>query len=294
MTADRIPVLLDTDIGSDIDDAVALAYLLRQPLCELLGITTVSGDVAKRAACAEVICRRAGRHDVPIHCGLPGPLLWGPGQPHVPQYDAVREMAHRINWPGHTAIEFLRHTIRRRPGEVTLLTIGPFTNAALLFAVDPEIPSLLKGMVSMAGDFFSAPPINEWNCKVDPISTAVAYRSAPRGHLSVGLDVTMKCQLDTAAVREHFRKPPLDVVLSMAEVWFEHSTAITFHDPLAAALLFHPGLCSYAIGEIEVDASEDPARSGRTVFTQGDEGRQRVARDVDPAAFFREYFSVFE
>ena len=70
MTTDRIPVLLDTDIGSDIDDAVCLAYLLRQPRCELLGVTTVSGREPRlRASLADGICRAAGRDDVPIHSG---------------------------------------------------------------------------------------------------------------------------------------------------------------------------------------------------------------------------------
>ena len=70
MTAEAISILLDTDIGSDIDDAVALAYLLRQPRCRLLGITTVSGDVAKRAGCAAAVCDGLGRGDIPIVCGL--------------------------------------------------------------------------------------------------------------------------------------------------------------------------------------------------------------------------------
>lgn len=294
MSHERIPVLLDTDIGSDIDDAVALAYLLRQPRCDLLGITTVTGDVAQRAACAQVICRSAGRDDVPIHCGVSTPLLWGPGQPEVPQYDAIRSTPHRTNWPQHTAIDFLRHTIRSRPGEIVLLTIGPFSNAALLFAIDPEIPSLLKGMVSMAGDYFSGPLVSEWNCKVDPLATAIAYARAPAGSLSVGLDVTTRCQLSTEAVRQRFQAPPLKVVLSMAEVWFKHSTQITFHDPLAAILLFHPGICSYESGEIEVVASDDPMRAGMTHFTPQTSGRRRAARLVDPDAFFKEYFSVFE
>ena len=63
---DRIPVILDTDIGSDIDDAVCLAYLLRQQRCELLGVTTVSGETSQRAALAQVICEAADRSDVPI------------------------------------------------------------------------------------------------------------------------------------------------------------------------------------------------------------------------------------
>src|SRR5215210_7957291 len=86
---ERLPVLLDTDVGTNVDDALALLYLLRQPRCELLGVTTVSGDVRRRAACAAAMCRGAGRDDVPIHCGAPGPLLTGPGQMAVPLYEAV-------------------------------------------------------------------------------------------------------------------------------------------------------------------------------------------------------------
>src|SRR5437588_4106544 len=122
--AETIPVLLDTDIGSDIDDAVCLAYLLRQPRCELLGVTTVTGAVAKRAALCEVICREAGRDDIPIHAGAPFVLLIGPGQPRVPQYEAIRERPHRRDYAPGTAVEFLRQTIRARPGAVTLLAIG--------------------------------------------------------------------------------------------------------------------------------------------------------------------------
>src|SRR5437016_2499354 len=136
-----VPLVLDTDIGSDIDDAVALAYLLRQPRCELLGVTTVTGNVAQRAALCDVICRAAARDDVPIHTGAPEVLLFGPGQPQVPQYEAIAGRPHRTEFPPNTAVEFLRRTIRERPGQVTLLTIGPLTNVALLFATDPEAAS---------------------------------------------------------------------------------------------------------------------------------------------------------
>jgi purine nucleosidase len=87
--ADTIPLLLDTDIGSDIDDALALAYLLRQPNCDLLGITTVTGDVSKRAALCQILCKAAGREAIPIHAGASRVLLMGPGQPDVPHYEAV-------------------------------------------------------------------------------------------------------------------------------------------------------------------------------------------------------------
>ena len=110
--SEKIPVLLDTDIGSDIDDAVALAYLLRQPRCELVGITTVSGDVQQRAALAEIVCLRGGQPNVPIHCGRREPLFNGPGQPLVPQYEVACHLPHRLDRPENSAVSFISQTVR--------------------------------------------------------------------------------------------------------------------------------------------------------------------------------------
>jgi len=293
--ADRIRIILDTDIGNDIDDAVALAYLLRQPRCDLVGITTVTGDVAQRCALSEYVCRAAGRTDIPIHAGAGPVLLHGPGQPTVHQYAAIRNKPHRAEWPAGTAVEFMRAEIRKRPGEIVLLTIGPLTNAALLFATDPEIPKMLKGMVAMAGVFFPYECDREWNCLVDPVATAITYPRAPRGMLSIGLDVTTKCQLDSVQVRERFKGAPLEAVMDLAEIWFggkKEKPRMTFHDPLAAAVIFNPGLCGYADGTVTVDPGPGP-REGLTAFKEG-QGPHRVARTVDPDAFFAEYFGVFK
>src|SRR5258708_30077199 len=150
---ERVPLILDTDIGSDIDDAVALAYLLRQPRGELLGVTTVTGNVAQRAALCDVICREAGRNDVPIHAGASDVLLFGPGQPKVPQYEAVARRPHRSDFPTNTAVGFLRHTIRQHPGQITLPSIGPLTNLPLLFPTDPKAAAVLKQRELMCGAF---------------------------------------------------------------------------------------------------------------------------------------------
>lgn len=280
---EQTPLILDTDIGSDIDDAVALAYLLRQPRCDLLGITAVTGDVQKRAALAEALCHAAGRDDVPIYCGRREPLLHGPGQPHVPQHETIEAARHRLDRKENAAVDFLRTTIRARPGEVTLLSIGPYSNVALLFALDPEIPFLLKGLVSMGGRFFS--PGREWNAECDSTATALAYHAARRDHLSVGLDVTLRCQMPADEVRRRFVGEPLATALRMAEPWFRHTDAITFHDPLAAALIFRPELCSTKRGQVTVGTD------GGTTFVEG-EGPDRVAETVDVDAFFAEYFAV--
>jgi purine nucleosidase len=295
--SEKIRVLLDTDIGSDIDDAVALSYLLRQERCDLLGITTVTGDVAQRAACADVLCREMGRGDIPIHTGASAPLLLGPGQPTVPHYQAIRDRQHRLDYPPNTAVEFLRQTIRRYPGEVVLLSIGPFTNIALLFALDPEIPALLKRFVSMAGVFLPPAIVKspaEWNVLVDPIASWIVYnRPYPfqQPHLSVGLEVTTRCTMRSPEVAKKFIAKPLDVARQMADVWFGQShDFMTFHDPLAAALLFTPDLCGYARGGITVPVADEPA--GQTRFVPDENGMHAIANSVLADRFFEHYFSV--
>jgi len=146
-----IKVLLDTDIGSDIDDAVALAYLLSHPDCDLLGITTVSGDPTSRAMIASAICHVA-ETDVPIYPGAASPPLIPQRQTEVPQADCLSRWDHSTQFPEGQAIEFLRSTIRAHPNEITLLSIGPLTKIVLLLAVDPEAVSLLKDGGGVRGD----------------------------------------------------------------------------------------------------------------------------------------------
>ncbi|MCS6860881.1 MAG: nucleoside hydrolase [Abditibacteriales bacterium] len=296
--AEQVPLLFDTDIGSDIDDAVCLAYLLRQKRCVLLGVTTVTGNTAQRAALAEVVCRAAGRDNVPIHAGASGPLLIGPGQPHVPQYPAIAHRPHRTDYPPNTAIEFLRRTIRAHPKEITLLAVGPLTNVGLLFATDPEIPSLLKELVLMCGVFTAGnghgPAAREWNALVDPIATAIVFRARPPRFTAIGLEVTTRCQLHADECRRRFKAAggPLEIVADMAEVWFRERQEITFHDPLAGAIIFAPHLCEYAEGEVSVETTSAPL-AGLTMFNPHAEKKpHRIAVKVDPARFFEHYFEV--
>jgi purine nucleosidase len=285
-------VLLDTDIGSDIDDAVCLAYLLAHPDCELVGITTVTGQGARRARLASALCRQAGV-DVPIRVGAERPLLVRQHQPEAPQAAALDRWPHHAEIPPEPAIDLMRRTIRRHPGEVVLLTIGPLTNVALLFAVDPEIPSLLKGLVSMAGCFGAGPwDGQEWNVALDPHAAAMVYRARPPFHRTVGLDVTIQVTMDPGAVRQRFRSDLLRPVLDFAEVWFEERDRLTFHDPLAAAVLLADGICTFDRGAVKVEI-EPRERRGRVRWTPGDpDGHHEVATTVDASAFFDHYFAV--
>ena len=276
-SSDRIPILLDTDIGSDVDDAVALAYLLCRPDCDLLGITTVTGAVERRAACARAVCVDIGQPEIPIVCGARNPLLFGPGQPEVPHYLAIAGRQSEQFPDG--GVEFLRQTIRRNPGEIVLLSIGPFTNIALLFALDPEIPALLRSWVCMGGSFpvASSP---DWNAAVDPAATAIAYARGPAGHLSIGLDVTSRCRISARDARAAFASIPS--LSAMTDTWLSTAAHVTLHDPLAAAAIFEPGLCRYADGEVTV--SLEPANAGATAFREGGSQRHRIAVGVDEKA----------
>ncbi|MCD6506764.1 nucleoside hydrolase [Candidatus Poribacteria bacterium] len=293
---ERIPVLLDTDIGSDIDDAVCLAYLLKQPRCELLGVTTVTGEPERRAMLASAICKAAGRDDVPIRSGSADPILVEQRQKGAPQAEVLPRWRHREDFEPHAAVEFLRQTIRSRPGEITLLAIGPLTNIGLLFALDPEIPGMLRSLVLMNGAFTgrlpSLAPL-EWNAIGDPHATAIVYRRAPAGrHISIGLDVTTRCVMPAEECRRRFKGGPLDVVADMAEVWFKRANRITFHDPLAAAIIFEPDICRYQEGKVEVEI-ESKRLAGLTMWNpNASEKPHKIAVDVDPERFFEHYFSV--
>lgn len=285
-------VLLDTDIGSDIDDAICLAYLLAKPECELLGITTVTGEPERRAMLASALCKAAGR-EVPIFPGAPQPLLAPMRQPHAPQAAALERWPHERSFPVGHAIGFLRDVIRSHPGEVTLLTIGPLTNIALLFTLDPEIPHLLRALYMMIGSFGrnDAGVRLEWNALNDPHAAAVVYNARPPLHRSVGLDVTLQVRMDAAEVRRRFQTPLLRPVLDMAEVWFQERPEIVFHDPLAAATIFDERICTYERGIVEVELAS-PRLAGLTHFTPQAGGPHEVAATVDPDRFFEEYFAV--
>lgn len=288
-----VKLLLDTDIGSDIDDAVCLAYLLANPECELLGITTVSGQAEQRARLASALCQAAGR-SVPIYPGREEPLLGVQRQPQAPQAAALSRWPHAADFPRGEAVEFLRRTIRAHPGEVTLLAIGPLTNVAALFAADAEIPALLKAVVSMCGVFtpgWAGPHAVEWNALLDPTAAAIVYAAPVASHRSIGLDVTTQVQLPAAVVRERFQIPRLRPVLDFAEVWFQQTEVITFHDPLAAATIFDDQLCGFERGQVTVELA-DAALAGQTRWTAAASGRHAAAFTVEAPRFFEHYFAV--
>ncbi|HSL47047.1 MAG TPA: nucleoside hydrolase [Anaerolineales bacterium] len=286
-------ILLDTDIGTDVDDAVCLAYLLCHPDCELLGITTVSGEADKRASLASVLCKAAEK-DIPIYPGADRPMQGEQRQLIAQQAAVLPNWPHDTHFPLNQAVDFLADTIRAHPGEMTLLTVGPLTNAGLLFSTYPDVAESLAGFVMMGGNFDENGPEAqriEWNVAGDLLASEIIYKTPVRLHRSLGLNVTQQVVMGTEQVRQSYTAPLLRPVLEMAEIWFAgFYPVITYHDPLAAATIFEPDLCTYEQGTVRVDHADKP---GKTIWQPGGaKAPHQVAMSVDVARYFQHFFSI--
>ena len=307
-------VLLDFDIGTEIDDAIALAYLLANPECELVGITTSCGESIKRAEMASVLCRAAGKK-VPIHAGCERPLLIPQMETTAPQAAILPHYEHDTGFAPNTAIPFMQKVIRENPGEVTLLAVAPMTNLGLLFAMDPELPELLDGLYLLCGspthqrhdvvteslsamerdDFIrvlASQGTLENNSIVDPHATSIVYRARCRNFVNIGNNVSSRVVMTPEEAERRFRHPIMQVVMSIAREWFKDEPRVSFHDPLAAVCIFNDDVCSYKRGYMDC-VLDSRLLGGMTIFREDPAGPHQVAWDVDGDKFFEHLFEVF-
>ena len=215
-------------------------------------------------------------------------------QPIAQQAAVLPRWPHETSFPLNQAVDFLANTIRSYPGEVTLLTVGPLTNIGMLFSTYPDVADLLAGLVIMGGSFGDVPALKdriEWNIAGDLAASTLTYKAPVRLHRSLGLNVTQQVMMTADDVRERFSTPLLKPVMDMAEIWFtQFYPSITFHDPLAAAAIFEPDLCSYQQGTVTVDDGDKP---GRTIFQPREtDGPHQVAMEVDTDRYFQHFFST--
>ncbi|MBO6556388.1 MAG: nucleoside hydrolase [Pseudomonadales bacterium] len=294
-SADTVKVLLDTDIGSDIDDAVALAYLLSEPRCDLLGITTVTGAAHERVALARYLVEAAGKR-LPIVAGYELPYVIEQRQKEAPQA-AKLDHAPRVSArEPDRAVSFLRETILKHKGEVTLLAVGPFTNVARLIEQDPQITRHLKELVIMGGKYSDYPTPwgpTEWNAIVDPHATDLMFRGVHCPVRAFGLDITWRLGMLPDEVASQFSKDPLlQIVLDWSEVWFAERAELHFHDPLAALAIFHPEVCEYQAGHVQVELESGP-RQGVTEWHPDPASLVRIASGVSESRFYERFFQTF-
>jgi purine nucleosidase len=306
-------IILDTDIGTEVDDAITLAYLLANPDAELIGITTVTGEAVQRAKLASVLCEIT-KKDIPIMAGCENPILVPQIELYAPQAVILNKWEHKKNFPKNCAVSFMQKMIHQYPGEITIVCIAPLTNVGLLFAIDPEIPSMLKGIMMMCGsptytryddtsesmsamvksDFIAlgSKGVLENNALIDPHATKIVYNAQISNHRTVGLNVTSKLIMRPAEAEKLFTHSLLEPVMDIAREWFKDEERVTFHDPLAAVSLFHKDVCKFDKGTITVE-TESKLLSGFTYWRKSDDGKHSVAMDVNKELFFKYLFDVF-
>lgn len=206
--ADRLPLILDVDTG--IDDSLALLYAAASPEVELVAATCVSGNVDARQVAINTLAvlELAGRGDVEVALGREVPLvkpLETTPETHGPQGLGYAELppAARPVSERH-AVDLLIEEARRRPGELTLITLGPLTNLAVAVLREPELPRLYRRYVLMGGAYRTpgnTAPTTEWNIAVDPEAAKVVLDAWGAAHehggsvprpVALGLDVTEK------------------------------------------------------------------------------------------------------
>ncbi|MGN1078044.1 MAG: nucleoside hydrolase [Candidatus Gallimonas sp.] len=285
-------IIIDTDIGDDIDDAFALALALAIPQAELVGVTTVFRNTAARAQLVQKLLRTAGR-DVPVYAGERFPVR-EPFHPFEREGETPPERSLPCQWEesydGEVrdgAVGFLAEAAERYGSDLTVIAIGPLTNLARAIERDPRRMKKTGKIVCMGGSFNEY--LEEWNVMCDPEAAQTVYGSGISFD-AVGLDVTMKCPMEKDLL-EKFRRSgtPMNELLTLwLDRWFgffgfEKSV---MHDPLAVAACFYD-VCTFEKRHVRADLEgkrgallvSDCARAGYSPVN--------VATGVDCGKFYR-------
>jgi purine nucleosidase len=248
-------VIIDTDIGDDIDDAFALALALKSPELKILGVTTAFGDTELRARLVDRYLAAVGRKEIPVASGVATPhdnvftqAAYAEGEPARKHADGVK---------------FLLNEIRKHPGEVTIIAIGPEGNLAAAIQQDAETFRKVKRVVLMGGSVYRGygdehrPPESEWNINRDPASAKALFTSGVPIFM-MPLDST-QVKLPTQGRERIFSSgsPLGDQLKQLYEQWVAHSDnrAVdpTLFDPVAVTYAIRPDLCPAKPLRIEVD-----------------------------------------
>jgi purine nucleosidase len=297
-------IILDCDPG--IDDALAIAFAHGHPGLELLGITTVAGNVglAKTTANALAVCEFIGAAGTPVSAGCEGPLLRraldardvhgdsGLGGAVLPAPAAGPAAGH--------AIDYIIDTVRAAPGEITLVATGPLTNIALAVRREPRLAGWVRDFVIMGGSAGrgNVTPAAEYNVWADPEAAAVVF-GAGWTVIMLGLDVTLRTGASPAVLQRMRELGPLgtELLLPALEQYLSvgESPGPPVHDVCAVAWVAQPELFGLVPARVQVETTGQ-LTSGMTVtdfeVVAGD-GNARVAMQIDVAGFWELTLGAF-
>lgn len=252
-------IIIDTDIGGDIDDAFAVALALQTPEVEILGISTASGDTLARAKILDRMLGESGHEDIPVAVGTPTKL---PSEQIGPQwrYGDSRHYA-RASHPA--AVEFILSEINRFPGQITLVTIGPLSNIGLMIDKDITTFRKLKRVVMMGGWLRDVNVAGAGLISPEPETNVVLDISSAQKLLGSGVDiylmpfdVTINLGLGEIERKTLFYEetPLTDSLALLYLLWGGGSGTPVLFDVMAVGFVTNPELCPVEPLRVSVDA----------------------------------------
>ena len=274
-------IIIDTDIGDDIDDAFAIALTTQFSQAELIGVTSVFRNAKARAQLVKKLLESTGRQ-VPVRAGEKLPYK-EPFHRFAKDTDTVPpESSTPCQWEEsygtysveEGAVEYLAECAEQYGGELCIATIGPMTNLARAIEKYPDKMKRCGKIVSMGGSFEKFMP--EWNYLCDPEAADIVIRSGIPFY-AVGLDVTLKCPLEEGLL-EKFRssQKPVNQLLSLwLKRWFDFFgfEKSVMHDPLALASIVSD-VCKFKKQYVKIELETE--RGAVHVSDRAEEGYSPV------------------
>jgi len=288
---DKRKIIIDTDIGDDIDDALAIAFALNSPEVDLIGVTTVFKNTDARAKIAVNLLKLAGR-DIPVYAGCGQPIINREDVAQIPcQYS---EDMNRFTYNKHIhAVDYIINTVMESDGDITLVPIGPLTNIGMAILKCPELKTKLKEIVLMGGCYYSH--CNEWNIRCDPEAAKIVFESGIPIK-AVGLDVTLKCRLSEEDINliDNSTSPITKLLSELIRRWRNVTKALPIlHDPLAICAVFNDNIIEMKNEEILVETKGEYTRGttfNKTCLDRNNkivDSHIKVAKNVDEKAFVK-------
>ncbi|MGQ9456621.1 MAG: nucleoside hydrolase [Armatimonadota bacterium] len=279
-----VKVILDTDIGTDVDDAWALALCLASPEIDLVGVSLVHANLDVRAKIALKMLKLAGCDDIPVYKGLSETLTpgaktyWAGHEGSETDFSDISTLAARDG-----AVDFIIETVKKNPGEIVLCSVGPMSNVGEAIRRAPEVMKKLKRLVIM-GSTFEGYGVEksafEHNATVDPVATKLVFESRIPATI-VGLNVTGQVKVRSSDLSVLAGTPLGDYLVAMTRQYLVIiGRDFTFmHDPLAVATLVDPSLVKTQ--RMRAEVLED----GRVTYAEDEHGWLEVCTYVDSPRF---------
>lgn len=284
-------LILDADLGNDIDDEFALAIAVQSPELNLRALTIVGDNAEDRMRLAWKELGLYGRTDIEIARGAPEPLLNSAAITHSSHLSLLtREdlLPPAINSQATTVIN---NTIRYSSTKVTIVATGPLTNIALALKIDPRMKQNLARIVIVGGAF--NPPRAEYNIQRDPIAADIVFSSGVPITV-IGRDAVVGCSLEEGDVaRLRAAGFPASQFLTDLIAWWQPQHADAYPnliDPVAVAASFRPDLIETEPGNMTIGWA-NPRDSAAAWFEpakgppNGERANVALARDLNIRAF---------